>query len=172
MLELMSLAKVKAILGLVSTDLDNELSLFLTVVSADVRRILNDPMDRWIAGKIEAGSDLLKTSKRLALGSVVFSPELPSDTYVKEITKDGYRLSEKASLDASQFVPTINVSQWQAIARMVFYRTSVPAKAGDKVVRKSMGPVSVSFSADVNKRWNYPQDLIADLGYPRLRVPC
>lgn len=172
MLELMSLAKAKAILGLTSGDLDNELALFLTVVSADVRRILNDPMDNWVAGKIDAGSDLLKTSQRLAIGSVVFAPELPDDTYVKSVSSQGYVLSAKADFDVSQFVPTINVSQWQAIARMVFYRTSVPARAGDKVQSKSIGPVRVSFSLDINKRWNYPQELIADLGYPRLRVPC
>jgi len=56
----------------------------------------------------------------------------------------------------------------------VFYRAgnAKPVVAGDKVQSKAIGPVSVSYSLDVNRKWNYPQELLDDLGYPRLRVPC
>ncbi len=172
MLNLMSLEKVKALLGIVGTDHDAELEMFIPIVSADVRRILNDPMDRWTAGKVEAGKDLLKTTERLPLGAVIFAQGLPADTYIKSVMSAGYRLSAKADQKVDQFVPTANIAQWQAIARMVFYRVGLPAKATDKVQSKSMGPVSISFSLDINKKWNYPQELIDDLGYPRLRVPC
>ncbi len=174
MLNLISLDKVKALLGIVGIAHDAQLEMFIPIVSADVRRILNDPMDKWTKGTVGIGSDVLKTTERLPLGQVVFAHELPDDTYIKSIMSAGYRLSAKATFDVSQFVPTANVAQWQAIARMVFYRVgnAKPVVAGDKVQSKSIGPVSISYSLDVNKKWNYPQELIDDLGYPRLRVPC
>ena len=172
MLNLISLDKVKALLGIVGIAHDAQLEMFIPIVSADVRRILNDPMDRWTAGKVEAGKDLLKTTERLPLGAVIFAQGLPADTYIKSVKSDGYILSAKATDDVDEFVATVTIAQWQAIARMVFYRVGLPAKATDKVQSKSMGPVSISFSLDINKKWNYPQELIDDLGYPRLRVPC
>jgi len=171
MLNLMSLEKVKALLGIVGTDHDAELEMFIPIVSADVRRILNDPMDRWTAGKVASGKDILKTTAQLALGAVLYSPNLKADTYVKSVKSDGYILSAKATDDVDEFVATITIAQWQAIARMVFYRAgnAQPVVAGDKVQSKAIGPVSVSYSLDVNRRWNYPQELLDDLGYPRLR---
>lgn len=171
MLNLMSLEKVKALLGIVGTDHDAELEMFIPIVSADVRRILNDPMDKWIAGDVRANGDLLKTTERLDLGQVVYALELPADTYVKSVGSAGYGLSAKADYGVDKIVPLVNISQWQAIARMVFYRAgnAKPVVAGDKVQSKSIGPVSVSYSLDVNRKWNYPQELLDDLGYPRLR---
>ena len=46
MLNLMSLEKVKDILGIVDGSGDARLEAFIPIVSADVREILNDPMDR------------------------------------------------------------------------------------------------------------------------------
>lgn len=165
MLDLMSLEKVKDILGIVDGSGDARLETFIPIVSADVREILNDPMDSTYKGTIDG--NILRTSVGLALGQVVASEGLPPDTYIAAKDNGEYTLSAEGVGD--RITPTINIRQWQAIARMVFYRSSLPAKASDKVQSKSMGPVSVSFSLNINKRWNYPQELIDDLGYPRLR---
>ncbi len=171
MLNLISLTKVKTLLGIEGTDFDNKLDEFIPIVSADVRRILNDPMDKTYRGKVYG--KFLQTDKKLDLGRVVKSQQLPADTYVEGHSKFGYVLSNNATDEDSEFVPTINISQWQAIARMVFYRVgnAKPVVAGEKVQSKSIGPVSMTFSVDVNRKWNYPQELIDDLGYPRLRTP-
>jgi hypothetical protein len=172
MLELISLTKVKALLGIVGADFDAKLEMFIPIVSSDVRRILNDPMDKWISGSVDSGSDLLRSSEKLTLGTVLYAPELKDDTYIKSIKSSGYLLSSKADDDVKEFVPTISINQWQAIARMIFYRVgnAKPVVAGEKVQSKSMGPVSYSYSLNVNKKWNYPQELIDDLGYPRLKT--
>lgn len=165
MLDLMSLEKVKDILGIVDGSGDARLETFIPIVSADVREILNDPMDKSYNCLIKGRA--LETWPNLPLGQVVVSEGLPPDTYITAKDNGEYTLSAEGVGD--RITPTINIRQWQAIARMVFYRSSLPAKASDKVQSKSMGPVSVSFSLNINKRWNYPQELIDDLGYPRLR---
>lgn len=172
MLNLMSLEKVKTLLGITGTDYDAMLSEFLPIVSADVRRILNDPMDGYCKGRIELYSDELVTDEHLNLGRVITSTELPADTYVKETISKGYRLSAKAIGDALSFTPTILIAQWQAIARMVFYRAgnAKPIQASEKVQSKSMGPVSISYSLNIDSQWNYPKELLDDLGKPRLKT--
>jgi len=174
MLELISLAKVKSLMGIEGNDHDTKLTEFIPIVSADVRRILNDPMDIVYKGYTELYDNVLKTRTKLDLGRVVYSKELPLDTYVVDYVDGGYELSSSATENGTTFVPTINISQWQAIARMVFYRASKaePKVTGEKVQSKSIGPVSISYSLDVNRKWNYPQELLDDLGYPRLKVPC
>lgn len=177
-LNLITLATVKAQLGITSSTYDAALTALLPVVSDDVRRILNDRFDRYITATITAGSPLMSWASwcPLKLGTVVYSPGLPADTYVQSYdpTTGVHTLSANATASATYIYPTVSISQWPAIAKMVWYRyttqntSSVDVKG---VQSESFGPVSVTYTdKEINKQYNYPYTILADLGKAKAGV--
>jgi hypothetical protein len=186
-INLMSASQVKTELGITATTYDTSIASLLPIVSTDVRRILNARFDRYILCRFDATSTELKSSwdidihgKRredftFELGTVVTHNYLPDDTYISEYDAVNhiYTLSATPTGTGDHCYPTIKISQWRAIAKMIWYRigewsTDMPDRI---VMQKSMGPLSVTFKGSViNQRWDYPQELIDDLGVPFQRI--
>ena len=188
-LNLITLATVKTQRGITSSTYDTALTNLLPVVSADVRRILNDRFDVYVPATIVAGSSTMTwaldgpnggwscgSRNMLMLGRVLDSPGLPADTYVQSYdpTTGIHTLSANATASATYAYPTVSISQWPAIAKMLWYRyttqntSSVDVKG---VQSESFGPVSVTYTdKEINKQYNYPYVILADLGKAKAGV--
>lgn len=177
-LNLISLSTVKSQLGITASTYDSALTALIPIVSDDVRRILNNRYDKYYAATITAGLASMTWASLcpMKLGTVVYSPALPADTYVKEYdpVTGVHTLSATATASATYIYPTITIAQWPTISKMIWYRyksqnvNSVDIKG---VSSESYGPVSVSYSEkEINKKYNYPQVLIDDLGTPYART--
>ena len=158
----------------------------IPIVSADVRRILNTEYNCYSAATYSAGSANLNVyapgvtdyrksygeAVELNMGDVVTGENIPGDTYIVSMDPDaGLYVMNQAATGAGDYIyPTVNIAQWPTISKMIAYRISknTLASAGEKnVVSKSVGPLNVNYGqSEINKRWNYPQLLIDDLGVP------
>ena len=191
-LNLIALATVKTELGIGDTSQDAAITAMIPKVSADVRRILNCQYDDFWSAQFEAASDQIligsnvtldrwasfsRTERTpMSLGTVITGEGIPDDTYLVsfDYETDYYTLSGDATADGTIITPTINISQWNAISKMIWYRiqklttSDVDTK---KTSSESYGPVSITFAdSEINKQWNYPQTLIDDLGTPFAEV--
>ena len=182
-LNLISLETVKAELGLSVTTNDDAISAMIPKVSADVRRILNTNYDKehyayfdTETATISLGNYANNLSTSWPMGQVLESVNLPDDTYITggDVNTGVYTLSATPTDEGDYVYPTVNISQWSAISKMIWYRISKLATndINDKAVAsESFGKISKTYSAsEVNKRWNYPQALIDDLGSPFVKV--
>jgi hypothetical protein len=189
-LNLITLATVKAQLGISNSEQDIQISAMLPIVSADVRRILNTQFDSYSTAVYASGSTDLNTyapgvsdyrksygdPTSLKMGCVVTGENIQDDTYIVSQNPDTgvYTMSQEATGSGDYVYPTINVSQWPTISKMIAYRISkaTQSTAGEKTITsKSIGGVSVSYGdGEINKKWNYPQTLIDDLGFPYAEV--
>jgi hypothetical protein len=190
-LNLISLATIKAQLGITASTYDTALTALIPIVSGDVRRILNNQFDKYILCSFDSSStsiSIVETARTyvdglgqinapsIDLGCVVYNPNLPADTYltVHSPTTGFHTLSATPTGVGDYIFPTINVSQFPTIAKMIWYKYSKQntASAGARgVSSESYGSVSVSYSErEINKRFDYPQQLIDDLGIPFARI--
>jgi hypothetical protein len=189
-LNLISLSTVKTHLGISGTDQDSAITAMIPIVSADVRRILNCQFDDYTSASYVSGSAELdvynnateykkylgQNIQPLKMGLVIEGENIPDDTYIISEDPDTgvYTMSAEATGSGDYVYPTITVSQWPTIAKMIYYRVSkqTTASAADETVQsRSVGPLSVNYGAtQINKRWNYPQTLIDDLGVPFMEV--
>jgi hypothetical protein len=189
-LNLVTLETVKSQLGISVDTQDAELTAMIPIVSADVRRILNCQFDDYTPASYSSGSaelDVYNNSTEykkylgqniqpLKMGLVVEGENIPDDTYIISEDPDTgvYTMSAEATGSGDYVYPTITVSQWPTIAKMIYYRASkqTTSSAADETVQsRSVGPLSVNYGAgQINKRWNYPQALIDDLGVPNVEV--
>ena len=186
-LNLIGLATVKEQLGISDPTHDASLTAMIPIVSADVRRILQNNFDYYTPAEYAAGSDELDIFKAapvaykkilggyvspLKMGLVVTGSGIPVDTYITaEDPETGvYTMSNNATEAGIYVYTTITIAQWPTISKMIWYKVSkqTTASASEETVQsKSFGPLSVNFgSGQINKRWNYPQALIDDLGFP------
>ena len=170
-LNLITLDTVKFNLGIADTLLDAALTRLIPIVSADVRRILNCQFDKNYPADITTGSDKMTALQGFDLGQIIYNPNLPGDTYITEWDSDTaiYTISENATAEVDYINPTVNISQQSAISKMIYYRyeKQTVSSVNDKnISSKSIGVVSTSYAdSEINKKWNYPQILIDDLGY-------
>lgn len=190
-LNLISLATVKTELGFSDTTNDAEITAMIPKVSSDVRRILNCGFDNYVYAIFDSSADTIDMEhlnyvikspmiqprlQQFELGSVVYHPNLPADTYLKSYDPDTglYTLSATPTDAGAYAYVTVNIAQWKTISKMIWYRISnlstsdVNQRLANSI---SYGPVSKSFSdKEINKQWNYPQVLIDDLGVPYARI--
>lgn len=186
-INLMSADKVKAMLGISDATYDAQIAVFLPIVSADVRRILNTELNDYFTASyssadatidISDGSTTRKYGTQsmkltpVKIGDVVEGDNIEADTYVIGYNYTTYKhtLSDAPGGTGSYIERTINIRQWPTIAKMVFYKITknTTGSATEKnVSSKSIGSVSVSYGeGEINKQWDYPQVLIDDLGTP------
>jgi len=184
-LELISLATVKAQLGISDTSQDSAITAMIPIVSNDVRRILNTNFDKYCSASLTSGSNIVQVAccvnsdsrkSSLVMGQVVYSPALPDDTYVTGYNPNNgeHTLSASATNNDNYLYKTVLISQWPTISKMIWYKiiTQNADDAKTKEIRSlSYGGVSKSFSdSEVDKKYNYPGILIKDLGPKNVKV--
>lgn len=183
-LNLISLSNVKTQLGITGPTYDAQLTAMIPIVSADVRRILNCQYKELIPAGYTTGStelNLYNSEKGynkypyyndvcLDMGQVITGEGIPEDTYIIYADPDTgiFTMSAAPTSGGDYINPTVMIAHWPTIAKMAWYRVSKQTTASaseENVVSKSVGPLSVNFgNSQINKRWNYPQALIDDLG--------
>ena len=186
-LNLISLATIKAQLGITASTYDSALTAIIPIVSADVRRILNNRFSKYYAAAFDSTSKNIDLSvytyhryddgkgigePDIGAGTVVYNSNLPADTYLDSFDPITglFTLSAPPTGTGDHVYPSVSIAQWPTISKMVWYRYSTQS-VNDANVRcvasESFGPVSVSYSdSEINKQYNYPQTLINDLGKP------
>jgi hypothetical protein len=185
-LNLITLATVKTQLGISDTTYDASITAMIPIVSNDVRRILNCNFDDYTQTTITSGSAEIELSEnsfnynepssRFMMGQVIYSPGVPADTYIQSFDPDTsiYTLSTSATAAGTYFYPTVMISQWPAISKMIFYKISkqTTGAATERLYNSiAYGNVRKDFAdGEVNKKYDYPQTLINDLGTPFARV--
>jgi len=174
-LNLISLATVKTQLGLAVDTSDDAITAMIPIVSADVRRIINNNYDKYVDVVFSDAADTITpvyAAKNFFMGQVVYHPNLPADTYITGLDPDTgiYSISATPTDDGLYIFPTITIAQWPTVSKMIYYRITklTTASASEKSAKsKHIGPVNITYSdAEINKQWNYPQVLIDDLGVP------
>jgi hypothetical protein len=175
-LNLITLDTVKSELGLTDTTYDTKITAMIPKVSADIRRILNEPFRRYIPASADSGESTIEITWTIPFGTVLQGDGIPDDTYLVSYDVDNsqYAMSDLATADVDEVVPTVNISQWSAISKMIWYRIGKLgiSDATDKAVASvTYGKISKTYaSSEINKRWNYPQTLLDDLGIPKVVV--
>lgn len=183
-LNLITRATVKTQLGITTSDYDSKIDAMIPVVSADVRRITGNEFNRYCLAVFSSSADTIDfglvslmreldpraMEPMLNLGTVLTHDHLPADTYLESYNPvtNLFTLSATPTGTGDYVYPTVNISQWPAISKMIFYRITKQTTASASEVNYqsiSYGPVSKSFAqSEINKKWNYPQILIDDLG--------
>ena len=181
-LNLISLATVKAELGITDATHDSKITAMIPKVSSDVRRILNDKFDTYVPADINNGSNEIVISgdtyyysyydgKPLySMGQVLYSPGIPDDTYITDYSPNNgkYTISNNATGDSDYMYPTLKIAQWAAVSKMIWYRIgqqNMTSVNKEKLASLRYGPVAKTYAdSEINKQYNYPQILIDDLG--------
>ena len=190
MLNLITLANCKLQLGIptANTLYDANITAMIPFVSSDVRRIVNDPYGTYTPATFTSGNKSIffgtqfypdlsgQYTIKFDLGQVVYSPGIPADTYLQSFdpTTGNYTLSDTPTASGTYIYPTVRISMFPAISKMIWYRVSkmTTTDASSKSVQsESYGPVSITYSQkEINSQYNYPQILIDDLGTPYAQV--
>lgn len=178
-INLISLDTVKAQLGIVTTDNDAALSALIPMVSTDVRRILNNQYSSYVSAVINKTDKTIRISDLIPIGTVIESELLPEDTYINGYNPSTglFGLSAEPladSNDSAVYVyPTVNVSMFPTIAKMVWYKFTQQSVDFDRqdLASESIGGVSYSYvNTEIDKHYDYPAKLIKDLGIPFARM--
>ena len=188
-LNLITLATVKTQLGISGTDDDTSITAMIPIVSSDVRRILNNNFDRYVVASFSSAAatididynvthryDPYQSVEALPVGQVVYHPNISDDTYIESYNPltGLYTLSETPTDSGDYIYPTLTIAQWSAVSKMIWYRIGKLVKTDvddQKTSSESYGPVSKTYAeSEINRRWNYPQSLIDDLGPSFARV--
>ena len=184
MLNLISKATVKTQLGISVITYDSEITAMIPIVSSDVRRILNNSFAKYYLAVFESGetdidfgviNQIYYESGEyyppvFEVGQVVQHANLPDDTYLEDMdpVTGIYTLSAAATDDGDYVVPTVKISQWPTISKMIWYRISKQTTTGvgkKKLSAESYGGVSKTYAqSELNSQYDYPQVLIDDLG--------
>ena len=176
---MISLSKVKELLGITTTTYDTQITALLPIVKADVKRILNHNFhERIWATIVEGESDFVYAQRPLdnpiEFGRVIEGIGIPDDTYITDYDSDeDVAYCNNSFNDSTDRIYTsISIAQWQAIAKMVWFRIQgTSTKMKENLSAKSIGDVSVTFDTTrMNKLYGYPQSIIDDLGTPYQRV--
>lgn len=191
-INLITLNTVKSQLGLSASTYDAAITAMIPIVSNDIRRILNQNYDtRYVARFDSTGATIdfgisiggfynppydTGSNSIFALGQVVYSPYIAEDTYLTAFNPDTglFTLSNTPTDQGTWIYPTLQISQWPAVSKMIWYKTTVNnVKAAVSQKRQSMtiGPLSKTYAqSEINSKYDYPQSLIDDLGTPNVRI--
>jgi hypothetical protein len=177
---MITLATIKTLLNITTTDYDAQLNLLIPMVENDVRRILNNQFNEKIDCTFESGSTTItnirkqKLANPIEIGRVLAHPNIPEETYITAYDEEeGIATISQATTGAGVYViSSINYGMFVPIARMLGYKLNGMKKqvCDGEIASKTLGPVSVSYVQHVDKKWGYPMDILRDLGTPIQRV--
>ena len=195
---MITLATVKTLLNITTTDYDAQLTLLIPMVENDVRRILNNQFNEKVDCEFESGSTTISnlwnlrsaqsdryfqssSSSRLTnpieIGRVLTHPNIPDETYITAYDEEnGIATISQATTGAGDYVYTsITYGMLIPIAKMLGFKlagmsASFNSTCYGEVASKTMLGVSVSYVQHVDKKWGYPMDILRDLGTPIQRV--
>jgi len=176
---MVSVSKIKELLGITTNTYDTQITALLPVVEADVKRILNHNFhERIWATIVEGESDFVYAERPLdnpiEFGRVIEGTGIPDDTYIIDYDADAdvAYCNNSFTADTDRVYTSISIAQWQAIAKMIWFRIrGTSTKIKENLSAKSISDVSVTFDTTrMNKLYGYPQSIIDDLGTPFQRV--
>jgi hypothetical protein len=191
---MITLATIKTLLNITTTDYDAQLTLLIPMVENDVRRILNNQFNEKVDCSFESGSTTItniwnlrstyneryfgagvkKLTNPIEIGRVLTHPNIPEETYITAYDEEeGIATISQATTGAGVYViSSINYGMFVPIARMAGYKLNGMTKqvCDGEIASKTLGPVSVSYVQHVDKKWGYPMDILRDLGTPIQRV--
>ena len=176
---MISEAKVKELLGLTDYLYDAHITTVLPLVIADVKRIMNHQYKERTLTTITSGATTFIATYNhldhpLEYGRVLEGTGVADDTYVTDYDDQFFTVTVNQAFTAStdRIYTSVSISQWMAIARMVWWRVQklMGNEADVQVASKSMGPVSITYdTGKMNKTYGYPQVILDDLGTPYQR---
>lgn len=178
-LNLISLASVKIELGLAVTTYDTAITAMIPKVSADVRQILNNNFDKYYTCAFTTESTtltLVYANPIIPMGTTVYHPNLPADTYITgwNPATGSYTLSATPTDTGDYIFPGLQIGAFSAVSKMIWYRIqglNITDYNNKDVQAETYGKISKTYaSSEINKKWNYPQALLNDLGTPIARV--
>ena len=177
---MITLATIKTLLNITTTDYDAQLTLLIPMVEYDVRRILNNQFNEKIDCSFESGSTTitniwnLKLTNPIEIGRVVTHPNIPEETYITAYDEEEgiATISQATTGEGVYVISSINYGMFIPIARMAGFKLNGMTKqvCDGEIASKTIGPVSVSYVQHVDKKWGYPMDILRDLGTPIQRV--
>ncbi|MCK9341251.1 MAG: phage head-tail connector protein [Synergistaceae bacterium] len=191
---MITLATIKTLLNITTTDYDAQLTLLIPMVENDVRRILNNQFNERVDCEFENGSTTISnlwnlrsaqteryfqyTSSKLTnpveIGRILQHPNIPEEAYITAYDEENgiATISQATTGDGDYVISSITYGMLIPIAKMVGFKLNGMSRqvCDGEIASKSMGPVSVSYVQHIDKRWGYPMDILRDLGTPIQRV--
>lgn len=182
---MITLATVKTLLNITTTDYDAQLTLLLPMVENDVRRILNNQFNEKVDCEFENGSTTIanlwnlrssqtELTNPVEIGRILQHPNIPDETYITAYDeKSGVAtISQATTGEGTYVISSINYGMLIPIAKMAGFKLNGMTKqvCDGEIASKTIGPVSVSYVQHVDKKWGYPMDILRDLGTPIQRV--
>lgn len=191
---MITLATIKTLLNITTTDYDAQLVLLLPMVEADVRRILNNQFNERVDCEFENGSTTItnlwnlrssqtgsyfqyassKLTNPIEIGRILQHPNIPEETYITAYDEENgiATISQATTGDGDYVISSITYGMLIPIAKMAGFKMGgmTTNVCGGELASKSMLGVSVSYVQHIDKRWGYPMDILRDLGTPIQRV--
>ena len=191
---MITLATIKTLLNITTTDYDAQLNMLMPMVENDVRRILNNQFNEKVDCTFESGSTTISniwnlrssqtdryypnTPHRLVnpieIGRVLIHPSIPDETYITAYDEEEgiATISQATTGEGDYVISSINYGMFIPIAKMAGFKLNGMSRqvCDGEIASKTIGPVSVSYVQHVDKRWGYPMDILRDLGTPIQRV--
>ena len=177
---MITLATVKTLLNITTSDYDAQLTLLIPMVENDVRRILNNQFNEKVDCTFESGSTTItniwnmKLTNPIEIGRVLQHPNIPDETYITAFDKKNgvATLSQATTGEGIYVISSIAYGMFVPIAKMAGFKLNGMTKqvCDGEIASKTIGPVSVSYVQHVDKKWGYPMDILRDLGTPIQRV--
>ena len=154
-MRVITLDRVKELLGIDETTYDADLQIALPIIDAAVKQITGNQYNHHVYGSTENGSDsvsLIMDIESVQVGQLISGDGIPADTYVEEIIYDDGILTVTMSEDATASGDLIDmwlgipISYQPVIAKAVWWQKDQFSTTitDDAWSSKSMGPVSVT----------------------------
>ena len=179
---MITLATIKTLLNITTTDYDAQLTLLIPMVENDVRRILNNQFNEKVDCTFENGSTTIsnlwnlrsKLTNPIEIGRILQHPNIPEETYITAYDEESgiATISQATTGDGDYVISSINYGMFIPIAKMAGFKLNGMSRqvCDGEIASKTIGPVSISYVNHIDKRWGYPMDILRDLGTPIQRV--
>ena len=190
---MITLATVKTLLNIPTTDYDAQLTMLIPMVENDVRRILNNQFNEKVDCEFESGSTTItniwnlkstyneryfqyatgvqRLINPIEIGRILTHPNIPNETYIIDYDElDGIvTLSQETTGEGIYVIPSVTYGMLIPIAKMLGFKlsgmsVSFKNTCYGEIASKTIGPVSISYVQHVDKKWGYPIDILRDLG--------
>ena len=165
---IITLAQVKAQLGLTDTTYDTQISAKIPIIDAKVKAICQNEFNQQFYATTKTGSNLItglitQPIKDLSTGQIITGDGIPDGAYITDIYK-GYsttelstpsiRLSEAATATATVYIYAgFNIAYHDVVSKGIWWMIDgTSTKINDTAFKsRSVGPLSISRSDKDNK---------------------